>query len=69
MSKTGFTKSTVEWNELNWRKIQKATFKLQKRIYSWKTEQTYHYLTYQEVERSRREFTVNPQTPDKKLKS
>ncbi len=32
MSKTGF-KNTVEWNELNWRKIHKATFKLQKRIY------------------------------------
>jgi RNA-directed DNA polymerase len=26
-------KPTVEWNELNWRKIQKAIFKLQKRIY------------------------------------
>ncbi len=25
--------NTVEWNELNWRKIQKAVFKLQKRIY------------------------------------
>ena len=32
MSKTE-PKTTVEWNELNWRKIQKATFKLQKRIY------------------------------------
>ncbi|MDJ0632504.1 MAG: phycobiliprotein lyase [Xenococcaceae cyanobacterium MO_188.B29] len=30
---------------------------------SWKTEGTYHYLTYQEVERSRTEFTVNPLTP------
>ena len=27
---------------------------------SWKTERTYHYLTYQEVERSRTEFTVKP---------
>ena len=35
---------------------------------SWKTERTYHYLTYQEVERSRTEFTVNPLTPDKKAK-
>ena len=25
--------NTVEWNQLNWRKIQKAVFKLQKRIY------------------------------------
>jgi RNA-directed DNA polymerase len=32
MSKTDLN-STVEWNELNWRKIQKAIFKLQKRIY------------------------------------
>ena len=32
MSKTDLT-NTVEWNQLNWRKIQKATFKLQKRIY------------------------------------
>ncbi len=32
MSKTDFN-NTVEWNELNWRKIQKAIFKLQKRIY------------------------------------
>ena len=32
MSKTE-PKTTVEWNELNWRKIQKAIFKLQKRIY------------------------------------
>ncbi|MGK7948441.1 MAG: group II intron reverse transcriptase/maturase [Xenococcaceae cyanobacterium] len=33
MSKTDLNLNTVEWNELNWRKIQKATFKLQKRIY------------------------------------
>ncbi len=33
MSKTDLNSNTVEWNELNWRKIQKATFKLQKRIY------------------------------------
>ena len=32
MSKTDLT-NTVEWNTLNWRKIQKAVFKLQKRIY------------------------------------
>ena len=32
MSKTDLT-NTVEWNQLNWRKIQKAVFKLQKRIY------------------------------------
>jgi RNA-directed DNA polymerase len=25
--------NTVEWRELNWRKIQKAVWKLQKRIY------------------------------------
>ena len=33
MSKTENSKSTVEWNQLNWRKIQKAVFKLQKRIF------------------------------------
>jgi RNA-directed DNA polymerase len=33
MSKTDLNLNTVEWNELHWRKIQKATFKLQKRIY------------------------------------
>ena len=33
MSKTDCQNNTVEWNELNWRKIQKAVFKLQKRIY------------------------------------
>ncbi len=33
MSKTEKTKTTVEWRELNWRKIQKAVWKLQKRIY------------------------------------
>ena len=33
MSKTDSKQNTVEWNELNWRKIQKAVFKLQKRIY------------------------------------
>ena len=27
---------------------------------SWQTERTYHYLTHQEVERSRTEFSVNP---------
>ena len=33
MSNTDSQKNTVEWNQLNWRKIQKAVFKLQKRIY------------------------------------
>ena len=33
MSKTDFKMNTVEWNQLNWRKIQKAVWKLQKRIY------------------------------------
>lgn len=33
MSKTDYENNTVEWNGLNWRKIQKAVFKLQKRIY------------------------------------
>ena len=32
MSKTDLT-NTVEWNTINWRKTQKAVFKLQKRIY------------------------------------
>ncbi len=33
MSKTDSKKNTVEWRQLNWRKIQKAVWKLQKRIY------------------------------------
>ena len=33
MSKTDLEINTVEWRELNWRKIQKAVWKLQKRIY------------------------------------
>ena len=33
MSNTDYQNNTVEWNKLNWRKIQKAVFKLQKRIY------------------------------------
>ncbi len=33
MSKTDLKSNTVEWNQLNWRKIQKAVFKMQKRIY------------------------------------
>ena len=33
MSNTDSQLNTVEWNQLNWRKIQKAVFKLQKRIY------------------------------------
>ncbi len=32
MSKTELN-TTVEWNQVNWRKAQKAVFKLQKRIY------------------------------------
>lgn len=32
MSKTDL-KNTVEWNEINWRKVEKSVFKLQKRIY------------------------------------
>ena len=33
MSKTDLNLNTVEWNKLNWRKIQLKVFKLQKRIY------------------------------------
>ncbi len=33
MSKTDSQQNTVEWNQLNWRKIQKVVWKLQKRIY------------------------------------
>ena len=33
MSNTDLKYNTVEWNKLNWRKIQKAVFKLQKRVY------------------------------------
>ncbi len=33
MSKTDLQVNTVEWNTINWRKIQKSVFKLQKRIY------------------------------------
>jgi len=34
MSKTDSIKpNTVEWNEINWRKVEKSVFKLQKRIY------------------------------------
>ncbi|MBE7380446.1 MAG: phycobiliprotein lyase [Leptolyngbya sp. SIO1E4] len=35
---------------------------------SWATERTYHYLTHQEVERSRTEFAVAPITPELKQK-
>ena len=35
---------------------------------NWVTERTYHYLTYQEVERSRTEFAIAPITPDLKQK-
>ncbi len=33
MSNTDSQQNTVEWNQLNWRKIQKVVWKLQKRIY------------------------------------
>ncbi|MEM8676116.1 MAG: reverse transcriptase domain-containing protein [Cyanobacteria bacterium P01_G01_bin.67] len=34
MSKTDLSQiNTVEWNEINWRKVEKSVFKLQKRIY------------------------------------
>lgn len=33
MSKTDLNTNTVEWNEINWRKVEKSVFKLQKRIY------------------------------------
>ena len=33
MSNTDSQQNTVEWNQLDWRKIHKAVFKLQKRIY------------------------------------
>ena len=43
MSKTDLT-NTVEWNTINWRKVQKAVFKLQKRIYqasiAWKCQKS-----------------------------
>ena len=32
MSKT-LNNQTVEWKDLNWRKLERVTFKLQKRIY------------------------------------
>lgn len=35
---------------------------------TWHTERTYHYLTHQQVERSRTEFRVDPITPDLKQK-
>jgi hypothetical protein len=35
---------------------------------SWQTERTYHYLAYQEVERSRTEFTIQPLTEESKAK-
>lgn len=33
---------------------------------SWATERTYHYLTHQEVERSRTEFAIEPVTLERK---
>ena len=35
---------------------------------SWVTERTYHYLTRQEIERSRTEFDIAPLTPERKSK-
>ena len=35
---------------------------------SWKTERTYHYLTHNEIERSRTEFTIAPLTNELKEK-
>jgi hypothetical protein len=35
---------------------------------SWATERTYHYLTQQEVERSRTEFVIHPVAPEVKTK-
>lgn len=32
MSKTSL-KTTVEWNKINWRRLERFVFKLQKRIY------------------------------------
>ena len=32
MSKTSL-KTTVEWNQVNWRKLERKIYKLQKRIY------------------------------------
>ena len=33
MSNTDLKSNTVEWNQINWRKVEKSVFKLQKRIY------------------------------------
>jgi RNA-directed DNA polymerase len=33
MSNTNSNLNIVEWNNINWRKVQKVVFKLQKRIY------------------------------------
>ena len=33
MSKTDSQLNTVEWNQINWRQVQKSVFKMQKRIY------------------------------------
>ena len=33
MSKTDLEVNTVEWNQIDWRKVQKSVFKMQKRIY------------------------------------
>lgn len=35
---------------------------------NWQTERTYHYLTYQEVERSHTQFSVKPLTTEIKTK-
>ncbi|WP_186440531.1 reverse transcriptase N-terminal domain-containing protein, partial [Planktothrix tepida] len=31
--KTSITKTTTAWNTINWAKVQRVVFKLQKRIY------------------------------------
>lgn len=33
MSETSITKTTVEWHSINWRKLERRVYKLQKRIY------------------------------------
>ncbi|WP_211176404.1 reverse transcriptase N-terminal domain-containing protein [Brasilonema sp. UFV-L1] len=42
MSKTSL-KTTVEWNKINWRKLERQIFKLQKRIYSTFQVNEVHY--------------------------
>ena len=33
MEKTSITKTTVSWNTINWAKVQRKVFKLQKKIF------------------------------------